>query len=112
MDAWSAVEESSDAAGVGEAEPAEPERCAGAGGVALQEGLDSTASANRKPQRRKTDRAKRDFMAQTSTSGLKMTFETLVGAEDHAKVFPSAEPAYGSYEPVINTHRKHWRNLI
>jgi len=112
MDAWSAVEESSEAAGVGEAEPAEPERCAGAGGVALQDGLDRTASAIRKPQRRKTDRAKRDFMAQTSTSGSKLTFETLAGAEDCGKVFPSAEPAFGSYGPVINTHQKHWRNLI
>jgi hypothetical protein len=50
-------------------------------------------------------------MAQTSTSGLKMTFETLAGAEDYGNVFPSAEPAYGSHEPVINTHQKHWRNL-
>src|ERR1700676_2719787 len=67
MDTSSEVEESSEPDDCGAAEAVRAERCAGAGGTAPQERSWKPPNRQRHPQRRKTNRMRRDFMALTST---------------------------------------------
>src|ERR1700687_2240738 len=67
METSSAAEEPSEPDDRGAAEAVRAERCAGAGGTAPQERPWNPAISHRQPLSRKTNRMRRDFMAQPST---------------------------------------------